>query len=71
MIFKKKALIHNVAEWDKVYNTTIGGDGFPCFYCGDFPVLVLEAENPNHHRDFSNKAYIFISASDIRDLLEQ
>ena len=74
MRFTRKEIIFNSKEWDEVYNTTRGGDGFPCTNplrgWDNFPVLVLEADNPNiRYQSYNSKAYIFISASDIRELL--
>lgn len=69
MHFYKKAIIQNRAEWDKVYGTTVGGDGFPCSPPA-LPCLVLEARNPAaRQHEFEDKAYIFITGEDIMRLL--
>jgi hypothetical protein len=73
MEFRKKALIRTRDEWIKVYKTTIGGDNFPHSPVCTLPCLVLQADNPIP-RDSCGiarfKAYIFISAEDIRELLK-
>ena len=71
MIFEKKALVRSWDEWRELEQKTVGGDGF--YHVSqprEYPVLVLEADNPSHvAHDFQSKAYIVISCDDIRKLI--
>lgn len=71
MNFTKKAIITSQAEWDKVYQSTLGRDGFPSRHICGLPVLVLEADNPSYpHGSRDPKLFIFIDANDIAQLLD-
>ena len=71
--FSKKAILKDSIEWDDEYKRTRGGDGFPSSWHGSYPVLVLEADNPEPKAErlsrFTDKVYIFIERNDILELI--